>query len=94
MTFSSSQAHPTEEGQQIPDNQLDRKKGQSQFKEIPKMHPLLPIELLNFSVTILKQLFNKNLELQNKELTGNLFGLISLFCYQPLAQRSLRVHKY
>ena len=36
------------------------------LKKQKEMNPLLPIELLNFSVTILKQLSQKNLETSNQ----------------------------
>ena len=57
-------------------------------------HPFLPIELLNFSVTILKQLSQKQIELSSISLTKDLYGIISLFCYQKKIQKSLKVHKY
>jgi histidyl-tRNA synthetase len=57
-------------------------------------HPLLPIELLNFAVTILKQLSQKQIELTSISLTNDLFGIISLYSYQKKIQKSLKVHKY
>jgi hypothetical protein len=57
-------------------------------------HPLLPIELLNFAVTILKQLSQKQIELSSISLTKDLFGIISLYSYQQKIQKSLKVHKY
>lgn len=57
-------------------------------------HPFLPIELLNFSVTILKQLSQKEIELSSVSLTKDLFGIISLYCYQKKIQKSLKAHKY
>ena len=57
-------------------------------------HPLLPIELLNFAVTILKQLSQKQIELTSVSLTKDLFGIISLYSYQPKIQKSLKIHKY
>lgn len=52
------------------------------------------MELLNFAVTILKQLAQKNMEWSSPGLTCDLFGIISLYSYQPKIQKSLRVHKY
>lgn len=67
-----------------------KRNGNKKYKE----HPLLPIELLNFIVTILTQISSKQLELKNKSLTTNLYNLLSLFCYSKTNQRSLRIHKY
>ena len=57
-------------------------------------NPFLPIELLNFTVAVLNQITDRNLELVNISLTQNIFVIISFFCYEPLIQRSLRLHRY